>query len=83
MIESPVMREKKMADRCNDKQGRQVDFSGGERVVRAFVPTRRKGVELMPAPRARRLTHEQIVKRWKGVFEPEFWDEVRRIAAAR
>jgi hypothetical protein len=24
------------------------------------------------------LTLDQIIKKWAGVFEPEFWDEVRK-----
>jgi hypothetical protein len=24
------------------------------------------------------LTFDQIIEKWAGVFEPEFWDEVRK-----
>jgi hypothetical protein len=34
--------------------------------------------ELVNGAGQRPLTIDQIVEKWAGVFEPEFWEEVRR-----
>jgi hypothetical protein len=69
-------------------RNRHISERGGtdadRRVDPAWNPTRPKSIDEIIAERSTPpLTVRQLVDKWAGVFEPEFWEDVRRGARSR